>query len=314
MPLYVGSGSDDFEAKSDRVGVPIETSDPNPASVGDMYFNNPSGKLRVYDGTSWADVGGSADISGNVSGGTLYTPTLSDGIYEFRVFDSPGTLTVSNAPVDVEAVIIAGGGGGARGGGGGGGVIGRAFNLSPGSYPVSVGGPGAKGPSANTTGCQGGNSVFNGYTAFGGGGGGGSPGAGQAGGSGGGSAAGAGAGGTGCPGQGFPGGCQSNPTNNQGAGGGGYVFCGRPWNFNSGAAGGGGGGSVTWCLPSSVCGTDPTTGATIFSGGGGGACTLSVGCPGGGFYGRGGSAHTGPGANNLAGCGGAVFIKYKKFQ
>ena len=112
MPVFVGTGSDDFEAKSDRVGVPIETSDPNPASVGDMYFNNPSGKLRVYDGTSWDDVGAS-DISGNVSGGTPYTPAAGDGIYKFNVFTNPGTLTVSNSDVVVEAIIVGGGGGGA---------------------------------------------------------------------------------------------------------------------------------------------------------------------------------------------------------
>ena len=59
MPVFVGTGSDDFEAKSDRIGLPVETTDPASPSTGDAYFNSTDGVIKVYDGTSWNPVGGS---------------------------------------------------------------------------------------------------------------------------------------------------------------------------------------------------------------------------------------------------------------
>ena len=317
MPVFVGTGSDDFEAKSDRVGVPIETSDPNPASVGDMYFNNPSGKLRVYDGTSWDDVGAS-DISGNVSGGTPYTPAAGDGIYKFNVFTNPGTLTVSNSDVVVEAIIVGGGGGGAVAGGGAGGVVARTYTLSPGSYPITIGTGGGVGPNLNTAGCPGGNTTFNGCTAYGGGGGGAntSPYDGLPGGSGGGAGSG-GTGGTACPGQGNDGGTHGCPTSSAGTSGGGFNNPGCPHFPTRCSEPGGFAGSVMWCLPPSVAGTC-STGATVISGGGGGYNGAFVqGCPGGGIYGRGGPAAYGfptPSPAGQPGCPGALFIRYKILQ
>ena len=58
MPVFVGTGSDDFEAKSDRIGLPVETTDPASPSTGDSYFNSTDGVIKVYDGTSWNPVGG----------------------------------------------------------------------------------------------------------------------------------------------------------------------------------------------------------------------------------------------------------------
>ena len=60
MPIFVGPNSPspgtDFEAKSDRIGVPNRSSDPSPASAGDVYFNTSTNKLKVYNGTAWVNV------------------------------------------------------------------------------------------------------------------------------------------------------------------------------------------------------------------------------------------------------------------
>lgn len=107
---------------------------------------------------------------------------------EWRVhrFNSSGTFTVSSLvgtslPVDY---LVVGGGGGAGmdmgGGGGGGGVLNGKTILTPGSYTITVGGGGAGAPAAGTNGqpgghqytisaTAGGNSTFNGLTAYGGG-------------------------------------------------------------------------------------------------------------------------------------------------
>jgi hypothetical protein len=133
------------------------------------------------------------------TGGTITT----DGDYKIHTFTGPGTFCVSCAgsstgSTDIDYLIIAGGGGGAGGGAnfssgvGGGGAGG--YRETPGSvteylaseknksllsitvaaqgYPVTVGAGGAGGtqPNPGRPGKNGSNSVFNGYTAAGGGG------------------------------------------------------------------------------------------------------------------------------------------------
>ena len=61
MPVFVGPnspspGASDFEAKSDRVGFPNRSSDPSPASAGDVYFDTTStNKLKVHNGTEFVN-------------------------------------------------------------------------------------------------------------------------------------------------------------------------------------------------------------------------------------------------------------------
>ncbi len=117
----------------------------------------------------------------NTNPGNVLTITL-DGIYPSA--NSVGTnlvisnLTITAPPLTVSYLVVAGGGGTASrnpGGGGAGGVL-ENFTSAPIAlttslnYPVSVGGGGAAGPGGgNNPGTQGSNSVFNTYTAIGGG-------------------------------------------------------------------------------------------------------------------------------------------------
>ena len=69
MSVFVGDGTTGVEARADRLGLPTGTSDPATAEAGDMYYKTDTNKIRVYDGTAWADLasGGGADITGLVS-------------------------------------------------------------------------------------------------------------------------------------------------------------------------------------------------------------------------------------------------------
>lgn len=313
MPLFVGSGTTSgggFEAQSSQAGIPTSTSDPQNANVGDVYVQRvgTGATMKLYDGSSWNQVGGAQNIVPNISGGDPYA--TADGIYEIRAFESPGTLTVSTRCVDAEAIIIGGGGGGGRGGGGAGGGIATSFTLAPGSYPIVVGyGGTASSTSAvpNTVkGCPGGDTTFNGFTAIGGGGGGASNPADPA------CPGGSGGGGVLWPGTPCLGGCgvcgQGNPGGNVDGGGGGYKTAGQPGPGAPGPAGAraGSSGSFKWGLPPSHPGTD-SYGLTQFSGGGGGSPRI----PGGGSFGTGGPTAGDPISN---GCCGAVFIRFKKCQ
>ena len=114
---------------------------------------------------------------------------IPSGGFMYHVFSFPNSdnFVVSAGSDDVEVLVVAGGGGGGSqhgGGGGAGGVLHHpGFTVTPGTYPVSVGGGGAgalpgPGPSNGTAtyGASGSNSYFgppsspNGLTADGGGG------------------------------------------------------------------------------------------------------------------------------------------------
>ena len=271
--------------------------------------------------TYYVDVG-AQDITPNISGGTVYNP--SDGLYQVRVFESPGTLTISNDNVVCEYVLVAGGGASdTRGGGGAGGAIVGSATLAPGTYPIGIGTGGTYTTPFIAT--NGSNTTFNGLTAIGGGA------AGSPGGSGGGwpgpglpNLPNGGADGT--PGQGYPGNGGIYPNNNNNGGGGGYGNAGFPYyrNVDRDTAGSGGSsGTIEWGLPDVVGFT--SEGVTHFSGGGAGGNPVLTG--GAGFayqsWGGGGSFssgardvndHLGAGFPPVPGTDGVAFIRFKKLQ
>ena len=95
-PLIVGSGSSGSEGRSDRFGLPTGTSDPGTAEAGDLYYKTDTNKIRVYDGSAWADL---ASGGGGVGGAAAYTLNNSlrfdgaAGSSLSRAFTSTGSQT-----------------------------------------------------------------------------------------------------------------------------------------------------------------------------------------------------------------------------
>ena len=270
-------------------------------SITLVYVDGTKGWQDVQDSTT--NLGTDAFIS--ATGGTI-TTVCTD--YKVHVFDSDGTFTVSSgqgAKAFVSYMVVAGGAGGsgryAGGSGGGGFREGKAntptipdsytasplattgMPISPGSYPIVIGGGGGGAPSSptNAEGAAGSLSSFNSIISAGGGSGGGqSADGGNSGGSGGGGAYGtpacAAAVGSGntppvSPPQGNPGGLGFSPAS--------------PYTT------GGGGGATE----AGVAGTSPTSGR-----GGAGATTNITASPV-GYAGGGGG-----GGNDTPGLGGAA--------
>jgi len=106
-----------------------------------------------------------------VSGGSL----TSDATYYYRTFTGNGTLSVSNAALTTDILIIAGGGGGdgdaqASGGGGAGGVLyGASNSLSVNSYGITIGAGGTANEISYGSAAQGNSSSFGTVIAAGGG-------------------------------------------------------------------------------------------------------------------------------------------------
>jgi hypothetical protein len=224
------------------------------------------------------------------------------GPYTIHTFTGSATFTPSfTGPVEV--LVVAGGGGGGYDGAGGGGAGGLLYVSS---YGVTVGTGvtvtvGAGGPGASNVGTQasnGGNSVFGGLNAIGGGGGGSKLANGANGGSGGGgghNAAGVNSqlGGTGIIGQGFNGG-----NNNAFAGGGGGGAAQSGSNPPSSTPGNGGNG-----LPFSISGF-----SNYYAGGGGGGGYASAVTSSGGLGGGGnGGGNLSGGAASAAGKNGVNY-------
>ena len=117
------------------------------------------------------------------TGGTKIPAAASGNSYVYHVFlyGTSDNFVVNTQSGNVEVLIIGGGGGGSwsfyAGGGGAGGVVhGTTIPVTPGTYPITVGDKGLDSPpsfpnTAQHEGTNGGNSVFNGVTALGGGGG-----------------------------------------------------------------------------------------------------------------------------------------------
>ena len=265
----------------------------------------------------------------NASGGSDVYDIVMDGIlYRVHVFTANGFFNITSGITEIDLLIVAGGGGGgsdAGGGGGAGGLIYEAkYNVSNGSYSIIIGGGGSPGN-------DGGDSVFDIFTAVGGGGGAQWNGnAGNDGGSGGGAGGTSGGAtsnyGDGVEGQGYRGGAAlyrsafgggggageigntgvGNPTNQGGDGGVGVdmsFYFGTTYGESGWFAGGGAGGS---CY-------NAVSGGSGGSGGGGDgqysghASTVGVvntGGGGGGAYGEFG------GGSGKAGGSGVVIIRY----
>lgn len=282
------------------------------------------------------------------TGGTIE----STDTHKAHVFTSPGTFTVSVGSADGEYCIVGGGGGAgggasldfgrAGGGGGGGGVIttftsvgpdgdqASPYPITPGTYPVTVGGGGV-GRSGGTTGnaTPGVDSTAFGLTALGGGGGGhGRNQSGDTGGSGGGASAretgGTGAGAVGDSGQGYPGGGNAIESNNAGGGGGAGEVGGTVVSYPTGVGDGGNGISIGEVLPASYGTPGPSPGRW-FGGGGAGHASSSPrdadgGAGGGASEGAspydgvvntgGGAAGRGDGQTGGSGGSGIVIIRY----
>ena len=313
-------------------------------SVTLIYVDGTKGWQDIQDSTS--NITGTTFIS--ASGGTETT----SGNFKIHTFNSDANFVVSSAsnsaPLnDVSFLVVAGGGGGAGDNGAGGGAGGFRENkgaedsytasplngatpitVSAQTYPITIGGGGAKGTAPTYNGCNGSNSVFSTITSAGGGRGGTGnsvPGtAGANGGSGGGGGRRGGSAGSGntppvSPAQGFAGGA--------GAPGGAPAVC-------TGSDGGGGAtvagvsGKPTSCAGSGCGGAGATTSITAspvaYAGGGGGSLKAghpqpqaSGGTGGGGNFIKGGTptagtANTGGGgAGCAAGGSGVVIIRYK---
>jgi hypothetical protein len=210
--------------------------------------------------------GGSSFIQ--ATGGTITT----NGNIRIHTFNGDGTFQVISGSGVVSNLVLAGGGGGSSGGsgesggGGAGGMISSNQTLTVGSYSVTVGPGGAGDFGGDGGGLDGGDSVFNGITAKGGGHGGGYVAKnGANGGSGGGAAADGGSAGSGTAGQG-----------NNGA------------SIGGSGAGGGGAGAV---------GGNPTGGAGLASPVPGDSSTYATGGTGNNASSAAGAANTGNGGD-----------------
>jgi prepilin-type N-terminal cleavage/methylation domain-containing protein len=215
--------------------------------------------------------------------------------YGVQSFTTVGTTqwTAPSEVTSVQYLVVAGGGGGGTshsGGGGGGGVLTGTTTVTPGTqYSVIVGAGGAPYTNGN-------NSIFQTFTAIGGGHGGNDREDGAVGGCGGGSANRGGNGGAGTSGQGYKGGAGGTDGNGYVSGGGG------------GAGGAGGAGNSSTCIGgaggtgylSSITGT-----ATYYAGGGGGG--HSTGGSGGAAGLGGGGLKATAGTDGLGGGGGGGY-------
>jgi hypothetical protein len=243
--------------------------------TGMLIFNSTNVAIECYfgAGVGWLQVKGSFSATG---GSISQNPS---GTINIHTYTSPGTFTVVGSPKSIDFLVVGAGGGGGNGngtgfesgGGGGGGVVFGTRTITPGTYPIQVGGT----TSPNTSGTP---SFFTGSTtAIGGGAGGNGGQAGAPGGSGGGGAHPATGGGTGTPGQGNSG---SPGGSSRGGGGGGYgsagtlpsggsgytsSISGSPVGYAGGGAGGAGGSPG-----GSGGGAAPGGNATPNTGGGGG--------------------------------------------
>ena len=305
---------------SDKIGGTASSQllDTEGQSVTIVFIDSTRGWLVVNDGVQSSI--GSGLIT--ATGGTV----TESGDCKIHTFTGPGSFVVCKAAVSaannlVSYMVVAGGGGSGRSYGGGGGAggfretkspvtpytaspldgyptPGNRITVSAQSYPITVGGGGAKATPTVKAG-SGGNSSFSTITSAGGGGAGSysnpQPATGVDGGSGGGGADGATAGGTGntppvTPSQGNDGGDGHAP--GRAGGGGGATAVGA--NASGSGAGAGGAGATT-----SITGTP-----TAYAGGGGGYGNEGPAAGGAGGGGAGGNPGVAGTDNTGGGSGG----------
>lgn len=247
--------------------------------------------------------------AGFLSYTTTGSPTITtDGDYKVLKWTSNGSISFTDGSSTVASLVVGGGAGGegdaGAGGGGGGGVIytspGNIYSLADGTKTITIGSGGI-----NTQ--NGGNSVFDLYTAIGGGY------SNQAGGSGGGGKGDFVSGGAGTGGQGYAGGKSghlgdANVASGGGGGGAGGVGSDGTDSPDSGATGGDGGNGGA-PLNNSITGTSRPYGSGgagvhgvgYSSNGGDGTSTPSD-------YGQGGDANP---AGGSSGQNGVVILRIK---
>lgn len=273
---------------------------------GQAFSNNPSTIAIFQTNLSDAQAIELTTVRSG-SGGTI----SYSGPYTIHTFTGSATFTPSFSG-QVEVLVVAGGGGtgyDVGGGGGGGGVIyASSYGVTAGSgITVTIGAGGTSGQTPSVAGGNGGNSVFGGLTALGGGGGGTYP-SGQVNGLDGGSGGGGGnynaAGGSGSIGQGYNGGSSSATW---GSGGGG------------GAGGNGANAIQNQTVPGGLGATYSISGfSTTYSGGGYGAYDSQTDLPTGlsasgaflGYYGYGANGTGYPNNSPYTGNPGIVIVRY----
>ena len=307
----------EIESYANDAGRPVSP------QIGKLGFNLDTGALEVYNGIDqatnnpiWLTMGGATVEA--TGGNNTYT---FNG-YTVHAFTSDGTFTVTKGG-DVEVLLVGGGGSGGNdnaAGGGAGGLVFKTIAVTPGAYPIDIGGGGGV-VGGEAQGQDGQATTGFGQTALGGGGGGGGDGGqdGRPGGSGGGAAG-------------------ENEPNNPGTGqqpssaSGGFGNPGGQWGPGDDNTGGGGGGAGA---PGGNAGSGANEGGNggvgrdysaefgttygengYFAGGGAGAVGNNDGAPpssfgngglgGGGDHGKNAvpTYHGEPGAANTGGGGG----------
>ena len=299
-----------------KTGVCLSTDRPDNPFTGQVIFETDTGKVYVWAGSTWVNIGDTSGEGVQLPSGTTAERPSSPTAGQMRFNETTGEpewysssagiwVNFRNKPVfDISYLVIAGGGGSGRisGGGGAGGyrssVLGEvsgggATPESPleitlnTSYTVTVGAGGAGVNDAPPN--SGSNSAFGTVTSLGGGGAGVYNGTtyqvGQTGGSGGGNSLFVGSAGSGTPNQGFDGGAgdTAGPPYSFGGGGGAGAVGGNSAGGNVGADGGAG-------LYSSITGSSVPRGG---GGGGSGETTGGAGGVGGGGEGSDGATNTG---------------------
>lgn len=273
------------------------------AATGRMWI------IENPDGSEWGHVdgpfvGSAAPVYDYIvaTGGQI----TDDGDFRVHVLKDGDVFEITGGTGDVDYLIVGGGaaGGSYFGGGGGGGgevITGTFANMTVGSFPATVGAHGTSAPRARGT--NGGDTVFNGITAIGGGGGAGYNNRTGADGANGGGGYKSSAGGAGTAAHGHAGGA-GNASNYIGGGGGGWTEAGYP---GTGTGGNGGHG-----YDSAITGTSLT-----YGGGGAGASNAGAGTNGGGVGGTGYAGRGGGGNGNYgnssaqAGGDGIVILRYQ---
>lgn len=112
-------------------------------AIGEVIYNATDDRMQMYTPAGWVNVAG---IPFAATGGDIVDDSSISG-YKVHIFTGDGDFTVQSGEASVNYAIVAGGGGGTggvSGGSGGGGYrTGTGFPVTPGPYPVTVGGGGA---------------------------------------------------------------------------------------------------------------------------------------------------------------------------
>ena len=159
--------------KSNHIGVGSVTASERDSltgiATGSLVYNTTYNALQVYTGSAWETVGDQTTVITATGGNTVDTSSRPG--YKVHIFTGPGTFAVSGGFNDVEYLVVAGGGGAGGdvgGGAGAGGYRTGTFAVSPGNYPVFVGGGGSGHP-FNSPGTNGVPSYFGSIVSEGGG-------------------------------------------------------------------------------------------------------------------------------------------------